>query len=159
MVFAGTTNDSQFMNDWTGSRRYWPVKVKKIDLDWVAEFRDQLWAEALLEYNSGATWWLEQEWEKEREDESDIFRQEDPWRDVIVQYAQNYYGMISTRTIMEDALKLEKNHMTRHAEIRVAEILRELGFKKDRKRIGDSRVYVWTKNKVIELSKTGDTDE
>ena len=60
---------------------------------------------------------------------------------------------------MEDALKLEKNHMTRHAEIRVAEILRELGFKKDRKRIGDSRVYVWTKNKVIELSKTGDTDE
>ena len=158
-VFAGTTNDSQFMNDWTGSRRYWPIKVKKIDLHWVAEFRDQLWAEAILEYNSGATWWLEQEWEKEREEESEIFRQEDPWRDVIVQYTQNYYGMISTRTLMEDALKLEKNHMTRHAEIRVAEILRELGFKKDRKRIGENRVYVWTKTKVIELSKTGDTDE
>jgi putative DNA primase/helicase len=158
-VFAGTTNDSQFMNDWTGSRRYWPVRVKKIDLDWVSEFRDQLWAEAILEFNSGATWWLEQDWEEEREEESQMYRQEDPWRDVIVQYVQSFFGTVSTRTLMEEALKLEKNQMSRHAEIRVAEILRELGFKRGRKRIGEHRSYVWSKPKVIELNKIGDTNE
>src|SRR3989344_1435048 len=46
-VFAMTTNDTEYLKDETGNRRWLPVKLEKIaDVDWVRENRDQLYAEA-----------------------------------------------------------------------------------------------------------------
>src|SRR5262249_24412629 len=45
-IIVGTTNDDGFLSDPTGNRRFWPMRVGKIDVDWVAAHRDQLWAEA-----------------------------------------------------------------------------------------------------------------
>jgi len=50
-VFAGTTNNRDWHNDDTGGRRFWPVHVGRIDLDWLREHRGQLFAEALHYYN------------------------------------------------------------------------------------------------------------
>jgi hypothetical protein len=45
-IIIGTTNDTQYLKDHTGDRRYWPVKVGAIDVDGLHAIRDQLWAEA-----------------------------------------------------------------------------------------------------------------
>ena len=41
-VFVGTTNTDDWIKDETGARRFWPVKVVNVDLEWLAEYRDQL---------------------------------------------------------------------------------------------------------------------
>ncbi len=47
-VFAMTTNQSEYLKDETGNRRWLPVAVAlpKVDVEWIAENRDQLFAEA-----------------------------------------------------------------------------------------------------------------
>ena len=64
-AFFGSTNDVEFLKDYTGARRFWPVDVDntgrrmadKID----DAFVDQIWAEAVTLYKSGAKWYLTDE--------------------------------------------------------------------------------------------------
>ena len=49
-VLAGTTNERRYLQDETGGRRFWPVKVGAIDVEGLARGRDQLLAEALHRY-------------------------------------------------------------------------------------------------------------
>ena len=57
-VFFGTTNDSEFLRDKTGNRRFWPVDVglytpKKSVFDDLPKEVDQIWAEATAVYRLG----------------------------------------------------------------------------------------------------------
>ncbi|MEY2685804.1 MAG: hypothetical protein RL375_2 [Pseudomonadota bacterium] len=45
-VFAGSTNQSEYFKDPTGARRFWPVACDDIDIDKLAQWRSQLFAEA-----------------------------------------------------------------------------------------------------------------
>lgn len=54
-VFIGTTNDSEFLRDYTGNRRFWPIEANPVlaTKDIFTELpkeRDQLWAEAVYRY-------------------------------------------------------------------------------------------------------------
>jgi len=55
--FCGSTNNSQYLNDPTGARRFWPVSVlREIVIERIAGDRDQLWAEAFARWNAGEVW-------------------------------------------------------------------------------------------------------
>lgn len=45
-IMFGTTNDSNYLDDMTGNRRYWPVRIARFDVDALREDVEQLWAEA-----------------------------------------------------------------------------------------------------------------
>ena len=58
-IFVGTTNNSRFLKDPTGNRRFWPVDVSKGEKNLFGDEssldaeRDQIWAEAVAAYKSG----------------------------------------------------------------------------------------------------------
>jgi predicted P-loop ATPase len=45
-ICVGTTNSDKYLRDLSGNRRFWPVKVGKVDLKKLKKDRDQLWGEA-----------------------------------------------------------------------------------------------------------------
>ena len=151
VVFAGTTNESQFINDMTGSRRYWPIRANEVNLNWVKENRDQLWAEAIVAFRSGEVWYLDKKFEEVRHDSSRIYRQDDPWLEPITNFLLLQHGYITMNMIMEDGLKMERSRMNRRDEMRVSEILRELGYEKKRMSVVGKRKYVWAKDELLTM--------
>jgi len=54
VVFGGTTNERNYLTDPTGNRRFWPVQVSRVvDLEWLKEVRDQLFAEGVERWRAG----------------------------------------------------------------------------------------------------------
>ena len=64
-AFFGTTNDSEFLRDPTGGRRFWPVVVTEkgrvLANGLTDEIVDQIWAEIVTRYHAGEAWYLSEE--------------------------------------------------------------------------------------------------
>lgn len=82
-IFIGTTNESQYLDDATGARRFPPVKVPKIDIDAVRRDRDQLWAEADFRFKGGEPWWPTEELERQIAEQTEHRYVGDPWEEPI----------------------------------------------------------------------------
>ncbi|KQM68789.1 hypothetical protein ASE76_13915 [Xylophilus sp. Leaf220] len=53
-VLMGTTNEKTYLRDRTGNRRFWPIPVRnRLNIPWLIERRDQLFAEAYALYEAG----------------------------------------------------------------------------------------------------------
>ena len=84
------------------------------------------------------------------------FRQYDPWQEILERYISHNGIGSSTTDLMEQALKLEKYQMTKVSEMRVADIMRQLGYERVRRRVFGDRKYVWVeaeKDNVIDIEK------
>ena len=94
--------------------------------------------------------------QSELDTQSSDFRQFDPWQEIIERYVRANGINCSTTDLMEQALKLEKYQMTRASEMRVGDIMRQLGYERVRRRVFGDRKYVWVAMKednVIEIEK------
>ena len=66
VVFVGTTNESTYLTDLTGNRRFWPVRITRPpDLEWLRENLDQLISEALSCLDAGDRFWPTREEQRE----------------------------------------------------------------------------------------------
>ena len=129
VVFCGTTNEHTFLKDATGERRYWPVRVTKVDVQGLEEDRDQLWAEALQWYRSEPRWWLTEEMEAILIDAQADYKDEDPWAETLgrwVRSPERAQGFTLLQ-VMEYGLELAVKDHHRHHQARVRGVLTALG--------------------------------
>ena len=146
-IFIGTTNADTYLRDPTGARRFLPVLVSKADVEYIRQWRRELWAEALHLYLTNFQWWdYPQELAREEQDARYV---EDPWEEIIINYLDGHapqmhypdglWGPINEITIMKllrHALQIEVAKMNKGEQQRVGEILRRLGwFKSKQKRV------------------------
>ena len=86
-VFVGTTNRAVYLKDETGARRFWPIKVTKVDVESLRASRDQLFAEAVAAYRAGEKWWPDAAFERNHIRPEQEHRYEaDPWERAILEY-------------------------------------------------------------------------
>lgn len=91
-VFFGTTNESEFLKDKTGNRRYWPVEcmvqkpTKNIFKELTDTEVDQIWAEAVVKFRIGEKLYLEGEEESIAKMQQDTHLEVHPWEGPIREF-------------------------------------------------------------------------
>jgi hypothetical protein len=127
-VLVGSTNEDQFLNDPTGSRRYVPVRVTQVDVDWLTQNRDQIWAEAVVRYQAGEVFWYENESAERLAKASAPFQQDDVWSPTVYDYvARRKVTRISVSDVLTGGLGIEISRATRSDKLRVMHILKHFG--------------------------------
>lgn len=149
-IFVGTTNRTDYGNDETGLRRFWPVICGEIAVPTLLASRDQLFAEAYHRIVAGEAWW-----------------QTPPVPTLAVQRDRQHVDVWATRVldwmigkpnatteeILEGAIKMRVADMTRAESTRIASIMRLAGWESGTVRRQGQPVRAWKQSNVT------DTDE
>jgi len=127
-VFIGSTNRSAYLRDETGGRRFWPVRVGKIQIDALQRDRDQLFAEAVRLYRDGRKWWPDRELEAAHFAPEQSARYEaDAWEEPITEYLLGK-TKVTIGDIGKGALHFETAKFERAVQNRIMAILSRLGW-------------------------------
>ncbi len=128
-LFVGTTNKDTYLRDETGGRRFWPLKVDRIDLDALRHDRDQLFAEAVTGYRNGEHWWPDEAFEREhiKPQQDDRF-EGDPWDETIAAHLATS-KRVRVTDIARNVLGIEGGQVGTADQRRIAAVLKGLGWK------------------------------
>jgi hypothetical protein len=147
-VFVGTTNDDQFLRDATGGLRFWPVAVRRvIDVDSLADERDQLFAEAVAAFKAGERWWLDRQFEAEHAAPMQAAAYvSDSWIDDVASWLDKPRDHLDDESeikmeitiskVLSDALGVPTERQTMALQKRTANVLRQLGWIKKKTKNG-----------------------
>ena len=142
-VFAGTTNASTYLHDVTGARRFPAIRTGRIDIDALARDRDQIWAEAVVMYRSGAPWWLTGELADTAAEEAEHRYVRHPWEAPIADYlaspARRSAGVTTEELLAHCGV--DTAHRTTASAMIVGGILTRLGWERRRQRVAGTRCY------------------
>lgn len=92
-VFFGTSNDVEFLRDYTGNRRFWPVDVgineeKLSPWDDLPGNVDQIWAEAVMYWRAGEALYLTGEVERLAQEAQESHREASGWEGMIADFLE-----------------------------------------------------------------------
>jgi predicted P-loop ATPase len=134
------------LHDVTGNRRFWPIKVAAISLETIRPLVDQLWAEAVAVYHAGAPWWLAADLERIAAGVQHERLTRDPWQDVLTGLADRCPpgGEVTTAECFIN-LGVDVGDRTRGDEMRVGNVLRDLGLVRTRRQARGERIYVYVR--------------
>jgi Virulence-associated protein E len=138
-AFGGTANGDQFLNDPTGSRRFWVIPTDtQLDVKWLRENRDEIWGAVLRlfvemfpdwETRRNETnpeeyiWWLtpiEQAWSNSS---NKSYESTDAWEDTILSAAEKW-GNFRVQDIAIHALNIDIKSVDKKTEMRICDVLK-----------------------------------
>lgn len=145
-IFVGTTNETEYLKDATGNRRFWPMEIVRADTDYIRGFRDQFFAEALTRFKAGERW-HEVPWEEAEEVRSSRM-ETDEWDNIISEiisrsgmYQTSYFTLYDVwRDMGATSEKLSKGE-----QIRLANSLKRLNCHKVIFKLGTKATKGWKK--------------
>jgi len=141
-IIVATTNQDEFLVDPTGARRFWVIPVqKKIDTIRLAEERDAIWAAAMAAFQAGELCYLNDEEELIAEAIAAEFRTSDPWEESIGTFIENREWVRVTDIL--DHLRIDIDRQDRSHQMRVASILKVMGWSKNIRSMDNKRIRVW----------------
>ncbi|WP_175562703.1 virulence-associated E family protein [Muricoccus roseus] len=155
LAFIGTTNESEFLKDDTGNRRFWPLEVGTPDLDALRRDRDQLWAEAATAYRAGEAWHPTRRWQEiYATPAQEAAREEVDARIPLVRAwldgERSQYGedaerrdRVTAAQVWTEALDGRGSHFPRADQMAVAKMLKALGWEKRKVRYGDKTLWTY----------------
>jgi len=153
-IIIGTTNAmTGYLKDDTGSRRFWPTRVKGFRIDALVADRDQLWAEACHREAKGESIRLDVKHYAEAARAQEHRRLADDWEHII----DGALGEGTTRvpvSMLWDALGMSADRLDARHSARIAAIMQRLGFvRKVKRRVekGMAAVWCWEKPGVDTL--------
>ncbi|MBE9138409.1 hypothetical protein IQ254_14630 [Nodosilinea sp. LEGE 07088] len=134
-ILVGSTNKREFLIDETGNRRFWVIDLKeKIDIDWVKENRDSIWAAATSAYLEGEPIYLTVAEQELSNRQNRQYEKEDIWTPVIAEWlAKRGTQPFTMAEIVSNALGKEIKRMNNVDQSRVSQILEQLGLEKPTK--------------------------
>ena len=155
LVFIGTTNADDFLDDATGNRRWLPVNVGMMSMDELKAFvalRPQYWAEARDCFIAGGIDWSAQWLAAEAHEK---YSAVDLWEEGIVRWLdtpQDFEnetstprarGFVSREELFADALGFDVKLCKKQDEMRLSAIFRKFKFPKVRQMVNGQRLRGW----------------
>lgn len=152
-IFTCTTNDQTVYDDPSGGTRFWIIEAKeKANIEYIEKNREQLFGEAVHEYEKGYQYWnIDEEQAKEVQENA---RRHDEWEQIITDWiARNYINKTTVAEIAEKALFIPLKDLDKSRQMRIAECLTVLGFRKKTVREGSKVLKIWLSNSEIETEE------
>jgi predicted P-loop ATPase len=146
VCFAGSTNDRQYLKDFSGNTRFWPLRCEEdgeiLPFE-LAAVREQLYAEALEAWrNKARRHPTREESRLHFEPEQAARRPEHPWMPMIARWLDEPLARgvrrdeVTVTTVLGDCLAVDAARMTQTMQRDVGLILTALGWEQSRPRCG-----------------------
>ena len=146
-IMVSSCNRTDFLNDPTGSRRYWVINLegKLINNKMVLKDRDKIWKGAVLAYKEGMILDLEDKYKQEINIRNLNFEAEHPFYSRIEEWTNkehNKYRFTTVQALVNSGCRSDE-HVTDKDVKEAADCLRKLGHDKKQYRFGGRKTYYW----------------
>lgn len=142
-VLIGSVNHSEYLTDSSGNRRYWPVWGYKVDLQWLKDNREQLWAEALKLVKEGKRHWLDKKLEPELvkiiEYEQSLREHPDAFVAKLHAWMLGEKNLLlehySSNDLLQKVFEMDIRSVNKSHEMKLSNAMQKLGWMRERKRV------------------------
>lgn len=141
-VFAGTTNENQWIKDQTGARRFWPIRCDLIDVEYIHKHRDQLFAEAVARFKEKETWY---EMPESTTKEQDDRRLADAWEEIVSPWLADHLEGVSLAQVADECVGIKMESFNMQDQKRLAQCMRRVGWERRHTPMGN----LWYKLKKV----------
>lgn len=153
-IVIGTTNDTQYLKDHTGDRRYWPVTIGVFNIEGLSLIRDQLWAEAsYLEMLNPEASYIRLD--PSLYGDAALEQQSRKIDNAIKITLEDKLGNLTGRIKVTDTWRIVGDDPVppHNTVMQIGGAMHELGWIKTRIRVGGQRIYYYMRGTEEERSK------